>query len=121
MAQLNNPPVNALSNVLVDALDDLCDKVDPEKVRMVVITSQGKHFSAGADLKERDAMNNDEVAKFVQYLSNTFQRIWEIPVPTVAAINGNCLGGGMELALACDMRILADGAFMGMKDSPGDS
>ena len=115
-AVLDNPPVNALSKPLVDALHDLPEEVDPQD-RMVVITSEGKHFSAGADLKERADMTDDEVAEFVQYLSDTFQRIWEIPVPTVAAINGSCLGGGLELALACDMRILADGASIGLKET----
>jgi len=116
-AVINNPPVNALSRTLVDALHGLCDRVDSKETRMVVITSEGNHFSAGADLKERAGMADDEVVKFVQYLSDTFQRIWEIPVPTVAAINGSCLGGGMELALACDIRILADGALMGLKET----
>lgn len=116
-AVMDNPPVNALSKPLVDALHVLPDQIDPQEIRMVVITSEGKHFSAGADLKERAEMNDEEVAEFVQYLSDTFHRIWEIPVPTVAAINGSCLGGGMELALACDMRILADRATMGLKET----
>ncbi|MBH31554.1 MAG: enoyl-CoA hydratase [Candidatus Marinimicrobia bacterium] len=116
-AVIDNPPVNALSRILVDELYGLCDRVDPELTRMVVITSEGKHFSAGADLKEKVGMSDGEVVKSVQYLSDTFQRIWEIPVPTIAAINGSCLGGGMELALACDIRILADGASMGLKET----
>ena len=116
-ASLDNPPVNALSRVLVDELNKLCNDVQEEIVRMVVITAGGENFCAGADLKERAKMDDTEVETFVQYLSGTFQRIVEIPVPTLAAINGNCLGGGLELALACDMRIMTDDTFIGMKET----
>ena len=114
---LDNPPVNALSRALVDELNKLCDDVQNETVRMVVISACGENFCAGADLKERAKMDDTEVETFVQYLSDTFQRIVEIPVPTLAAINGNCLGGGLELALACDMRIMTDDTFIGMKET----
>lgn len=113
---LTNPPVNALSRALVDDLNRMCDQVG-ERVRIVVITAQGKNFCAGADLKEREKMSDEEVEQFVGYLSQTFQRVAEIPVPTVAAINGNCLGGGLELALACDMRIMADSGLIGLKET----
>ncbi len=114
---LDNPPVNALSRALVDELNKLCDDIQDETVRMVVITAGGENFCAGADLKERSKMDDTEVETFVQYLSDTFQRIADIPVPTLAAINGNCLGGGLELALACDMRIMTDDTFIGMKET----
>ena len=114
---LDNPPVNALSHALVDELNKLSDDIQDEKVRMVVITAVGENFCAGADLKEREKMDEQEVETFVEYLSDTFQRIAEIRVPTLAAINGNCLGGGMELALACDMRIIAENSFIGMKET----
>lgn len=114
---LDNPPVNALSHALVDELNKLSDDIQDEKVRMVVITAVGENFCAGADLKEREKMDEQEVETFVEYLSDTFQRIAEIRVPTLAAINGNCLGGGMELALACDLRIIAENSFIGMKET----
>ena len=114
---LDNPPVNALSRALVDELNKLCDDVQDETVRMVVISAGGENFCAGADLKERAKMDDTEVETFVQYLSDTFQMIADIPVPTLAAINGNCLGGGLELALACDMRIMTDDTFIGMKET----
>ena len=114
---LDNPPVNALSRSLVNELNHLCDDVQDETVRMVVISAGGEHFCAGADLIERAKMDDAEVETFVKYLSDTFQRIADIPVPTLAAINGNCLGGGLELALACDMRIIIDDTFIGMKET----
>ena len=114
---LDNPPVNALSRALVDELNKLCDDVQDETVRMVVISAGGENFCAGADLKERAKMDDTEVETFIQYLAETFQRIVEIPVPTLASINGNCLGGGLELALACDMRIMTDDTFIGMKET----
>jgi len=114
---LDNPPVNALSRALVDELNKLCDEVQDKIVRMVVITAGGENFCAGADLKEREKMDDTEVETFVQFLSDTIQGIADIPVPTLAAINGNCLGGGLELALACDMRIMTDDSFIGMKET----
>ena len=58
---LDNPPVNALSRALVDELNKLCDDVQDEIVRMVVITAGGENFCAGADLKERAKMDDTEV------------------------------------------------------------
>ena len=61
-------------------------------------------FSSGADLKERAVMSSSETEAFVDTLRDTFQQIEEIEVPTIAAIDGIALGGGLELALACDLR-----------------
>ncbi|XP_027554836.1 enoyl-CoA hydratase domain-containing protein 2, mitochondrial isoform X2 [Neopelma chrysocephalum] len=86
-----------------------------EKVRVVVFKSQVKGvFCAGADLKERAKMDDAEVGLFVRRLRNLMDEIAALPVPTIAAIDGYVLGGGLELALACDLRVAASSAKMGL-------
>ncbi|MEE6495572.1 hypothetical protein FKM82_002085 [Ascaphus truei] len=84
-------------------------------VRVVVIRSdvQGV-FCAGADLKERSRMNNTEVSHFVQRLRSLMSEIAALPMPTIAAVDGYALGGGLELALACDLRVAASSAKLGL-------
>ncbi|XP_073213779.1 enoyl-CoA hydratase domain-containing protein 2, mitochondrial isoform X3 [Lepidochelys kempii] len=98
---------NSLGKVLVNelfrALESLrCD----ERIRVVVFKSEVKGvFCAGADLKERAQMNDTEVGHFVHRLRSLMDEIAALPMPTIAAIEGYALGGGLELALACDLRI----------------
>ncbi|OWR52390.1 Enoyl-CoA hydratase domain-containing protein 2 [Danaus plexippus plexippus] len=74
-------------------------------------------FCAGANLKERFQMNEEEVAVFVRGLRNTFIEIEDLPMPTIAAIDGVAVGGGLELALACDIRVAADTAKLGLVET----
>src|SRR5690625_3687135 len=77
-----------------------------DSIRAVIIAGTGeKAFSAGADLKERRDMNEKEVVDAVTYIGDTINRIGQINVPVIAALNGVAFGGGLELALACDIRI----------------
>ncbi|CAM5162720.1 unnamed protein product [Natator depressus] len=107
---------NSLGKVLVNelfrALESLrCD----ERIRVVVFKSEVKGvFCAGADLKERAQMNDTEVGHFVHRLRSLMDEIAALPMPTIAAIEGYALGGGLELALACDLRIAASSAKMGL-------
>jgi enoyl-CoA hydratase/carnithine racemase len=83
----------------------------------VVLTGQGdRAFCAGADLKERAKMTPEEVHGFHAAVREGFSGIEQAPQPFVAAINGAALGGGLELALACDLRVLADGAEVGLPE-----
>ncbi len=86
-------------------------------LRAVIITGAGrKAFCAGADLKERAHMGDAEVAGFHRALRGFLDGLEALPQPVVAALNGAALGGGLELALACDLRVLAEGAEVGLPE-----
>ena len=117
---LNNPPVNALNSEmvleLVDAAEQVKSEIEKRKVRVVILRSEGKHFCAGADLKERLSVAESEVADKVKSMRKAVESIWAIKVPVIAAINGSALGGGLELALAADIRIASLDSQMGLKE-----
>lgn len=87
-------------------------------INVVVITGSGeKAFCAGADLKERSTLSEKEVKEFIFNIRSTFSIIANFPKPVIAAINGIALGGGTELALACDIRIASEKAKMGLTET----
>lgn len=86
-------------------------------IRVIIFTGVGdKAFSAGADLKERRSLTEQEVHRNVFKIRDVFTMIEELPQPTIAAINGYALGGGFELSLACDFRYAVDTAQMGLTE-----
>jgi enoyl-CoA hydratase/carnithine racemase len=118
--RLNRPEVmNALNFSLLNALKDEIEKLQfDHKVRVVIITGKGeKAFCSGADLKERSAMDPVEVKKFIRTIRNLFTSIEQLNKPVIAAINGIGVGGGTELALACDIRIASENAFLGLPET----
>ncbi|XP_006025853.1 enoyl-CoA hydratase domain-containing protein 2, mitochondrial isoform X1 [Alligator sinensis] len=115
--QMNRPHAkNSLGNVFVNELFRALESLRyDDKVRVVLFKSQVKGvFCAGADLKERAQMSDTEVGHFVHRLRSLMDEIAALPVPTIAAIEGYALGGGLELALACDLRVAASSAKMGL-------
>ena len=87
-------------------------------IRVVIITGAGeKAFCAGADLKERATLSPMKVKEFIFTIRNLFTAIEQLNKPVIAAVNGVALGGGTELALACDIRIAADNATMGLTET----
>ena len=117
---LNRPQaMNSFNTSLLVALNEELDRLErDDDVRAVVITGAGdRAFSAGADLKERKTMPPEEVPRFVRLIGSTFARVAGTRVPTIAAIGGFALGGGLELALACDLRVVGPKAKVGLTET----
>ncbi len=109
---------NALSMALVAELHGHLGRAAADRgLRCVVLTGAGdRAFCAGADLKERARMSADQVHGFHHDLRRALRGVEEAPQPFVAALNGAALGGGLELALACDLRIAVEGAELGLPE-----
>ncbi|MDH3567398.1 MAG: enoyl-CoA hydratase-related protein [Desulfobacteraceae bacterium] len=117
---LNRPKVmNSFNFALLHSLKDQVDALKfNTNVRVVIITGAGqKAFCAGADLKERTTFDELQVKEFIFTIRNLFTSIEYLNKPVIAAINGVALGGGTELALACDIRIAAMNASMGLTET----
>ena len=115
---LDRPPVNALGRELVDDLLATLERVAQHgECRCLVVRSAGAHFCAGADLKERRAMSLDDVRRFVPRIAAVCNALAGLPFPTIASVRGAAVGGGCELCLACDLRILAAGARIGLAET----
>ena len=113
---LNRPDaLNAFSPELLEDLWAAFEQVEKDdEIRAIIITAEGeKAFSAGADLKFASTSSYEEVEKLIRRGQEVFRRIEECPKPVIAAINGFALGGGLELALSCDVRIAADHVKLG--------
>jgi len=111
---LKNPPVNALSTALLHDLESHVHQIaeDP-KVRAVIVTGDGQYFSAGADLKEMATLDLATAPEVVRRGHRLFQAVAELRPPVIAAINGLAVGGGLELALSCDLRVAGETAKLG--------
>ncbi|KAL8595172.1 hypothetical protein ACOMHN_013845 [Nucella lapillus] len=102
-------------NIIQRLLDGMNQVKFDNSVRCIVLRSEVPGvFCAGADLKERAEMTNEGVSNFVKKLRFSMSELAALPVPTIAAIDGAALGGGLEMALACDLRIAASSAKIGL-------
>ena len=111
--------MNALSRAVVRELGRLAREAagDPS-LRAVIVTGAGdRAFCAGADLKERQGMDEEDVRDFLPLYRASFGAIDRLPVPVIAAIGGVAFGGGLELALACDLRVAASHAKLGLTET----
>jgi enoyl-CoA hydratase/carnithine racemase len=113
--RIDRPPMNALSRALLDEIESAARHLDgDDEVKAVVVLGGAKAFAAGADISELGSQA--EAREMGKRFRAAFDRIAEIPRPVIAAINGVALGGGLELALACDLRIAADNARVGQPE-----
>lgn len=115
---IQSPPANALSNELLNDLEEKLNEVEEnDSIKAVIIRGEGRFFSAGADINGFTQLQNgaeaEQMAKDGQAL---FERIEKFPVPVIAAIHGAALGGGLELAMACHIRIVTETAKLGLPE-----
>lgn len=116
---IDNPPLNILNSKVVAALKEcLCKIKEIEGCRVLVLTGEGKAFVAGADIKELAELfsRSASTLSFTGKLHETLNCLESFPMPTIAAINGVALGGGLELALTFDLRIASETALLGVPE-----
>jgi len=118
---LNRPKANAMGSNMLRELRDCLDQLEASSLstsRCVVVTSfSSKVFSAGADLKERATMSQDEASEYVTLLRNTMERVSRLPVPVIASVEGVAVGGGLEIALAADLIVASQTAQFGLPET----
>ena len=108
--------LNALNSNILKEMDDFLTHLDKD-IRVLIITGDGeKSFVAGADISEMQPLNAAEGERFGAFGASVFRKIETLPIPVIAAVNGFALGGGCELALACDIRIASNRAKFGQPE-----
>ncbi|QRG69287.1 enoyl-CoA hydratase [Brevibacillus choshinensis] len=117
VATITNPPANALGKPVLAQLSELLDQWEnDEKIKAIVLTGEGRFFIAGADIKEFTELQSADAEAMAKYGQALFDRLENFPKPIIAAINGACLGGGLELAMACHIRLAAQEAKLGLPE-----
>jgi enoyl-CoA hydratase/carnithine racemase len=114
---IDYPPANAMSYQTIKELDEAVRSfLKMDKVKTFIITGAGKYFVAGADISELQALTPITAGEFNELTMRMLSSIANSPKPVICAINGMALGGGLELALACDIRLAAEGAKLGFPE-----
>ena len=115
--RLDRPPMNALNGEIQRGLIAACrEAAERRDVSAVIVWGGEKVFAAGADIKEMEAMSYTDMVDHSALLQDFTRSLARLPKPTVAAITGYALGGGCEVALACDFRVAADDARLGQPE-----
>ena len=112
---INRPPYNVLDIATMEEMNTALDMaMDNKTAKVLVITGSGdKTFSSGVDVMDHTP---DKVVKMIDVFHGILKRLMMVPIPTVAAINGPALGGGCELAIACDMVVASESAKLGQPE-----
>jgi enoyl-CoA hydratase len=115
---LQRPPANALSQGMIKELSAVFDDMEgKDQARVILIHGDGRFFSAGADIKEFTTVENmEDFSKLGKAGQDLFERMERFPKPIIAAIHGAALGGGLELAMACHIRIVSEKAKLGLPE-----
>ncbi len=114
---LNRPPVNALNAELSNDIAAALTEAQDPSIRALVITGAGKHFAAGADIARFvDSFESEGDEEMASELVDTINQLEALPKPTIAAITGAALGGGLELAMGTDFRYMAEDARVGQPE-----
>jgi len=118
VVSLERPPVNAMSRALMGEFKACLLRAERDpSVRVIIVRSKlDGIFSAGADIRELQGLDPEGCASFIALGQRLFARLGEIPKPIVAAINGICVGGGLELSMACDLRLAGESARFGQPE-----
>lgn len=119
VVRLNRPhKLNAIDNVMVREFGELAANIRADKnARVVIFTGNGRAFCAGADIASLNSIENSgDFMVHIETIQKTFNALDDLDRPTIAAINGLAFGGGCELSLVCDFRIMAEEASMGVPE-----
>jgi len=115
--RLDRPPMNALSLEMWEQLDAaVAAAIDDERVRALLVWGGPKVFAAGADITEFPELTPADARRYSEVLQRTLDRLARAPMVTIAVVHGYALGGGCEVALACDLRLAADNAKLGLPE-----
>jgi len=115
---IQSPPANALSSQIINDLGQELNVIEGEaSIKAVVIKGEGRFFSAGADIKEFTALQGaSDYESLAANGQKVFKRIEDFKIPVIAAIHGAALGGGLELAMSCHIRIVSENAKLGLPE-----
>ena len=116
---INRPDaLNALNSKLIAELTGVLDEISKSDIRALIITGAGERaFVAGADIAEMKDFSPKQALSFSQSGNKMMEKIENMPMPTIAAVGGFCLGGGFELALSCDLIIASEKALFGLPET----
>jgi len=110
VVRMKHGAANAMNTDFFDAFDRAIDEVESSPARALLLIGSGRFFSAGLALPEVVDLDDDELRAFMRRFADTMLRLFALPLPAVAAVNGHAIAGGCILALLCDERVMVDGA-----------
>ncbi|MEG9297062.1 enoyl-CoA hydratase [Mangrovibacillus sp. Mu-81] len=115
---IQRPPANALASGLIREIDAILDELEGNReVRVILLKGEGRFFSAGADIKEFTTIETGkEFSQLAKKGQDVFERMENFPKPIIAAIHGAALGGGLELAMGCHIRLVSENAKLGLPE-----